>query len=79
MNVPGAREHALRLKTTDDARQLRTAVGEAFEYASRPGLTEEERTRRVTFMIAGGGPTGVELAGELSDLFADITKKHKGT
>lgn len=79
MNVPGAREHALRLKSTDDARQLRTAVGEAFEYASRPGLTEEERTRRCTFMIAGGGPTGVELAGELSDLFADITKEYKGT
>jgi len=79
MGVPGAQQHALRLKTTEDARQLRTAVGEAFEYAMRPGLTEEEKCRRVTFLIAGGGPTGVELAGELSDLFDDITRKHKGT
>ena len=78
-NVPGAKEHALRLKKTDDARRLRTSVGECFEYASRPGVSEEERTRRVTFMIAGGGPTGVELAGELDDLFRDITRKHEGT
>lgn len=79
--VPGARQHALRLKTTDDARRLRTAVGECFEYASRPDAKtdEAERTRRVTFLIAGGGPTGVELAGELCDLFADITRPHKGT
>jgi NADH dehydrogenase FAD-containing subunit len=81
--VPGAREHALRLKTTDDARQLRTAVGECFEYASRPDVStpdqEAEKTRRVTFLIAGGGPTGVELAGELCDLFGDITRERKGT
>ncbi|CAB9512827.1 Internal alternative NAD(P)H-ubiquinone oxidoreductase A1, mitochondrial [Seminavis robusta] len=84
--VPGARKYALGLKTTDDARKLRTAVGECFEYASRPDIssgndpgTLAERTRRVTFLIAGGGPTGVELAGELCDLFQDITREHKGT
>lgn len=82
MNVPGARQHSLRLKTTEDSRRLRTAVGEALEYASRPDVaarTEEaeaEKTRRVTFLVAGGGPTGVELAGELCDLFADVTRKH---
>ena len=85
-NVPGAREYALRLKTTDDARALRTAVGECFEYASRPDVSREttpeaqaEKTRRITFLIAGGGPTGVELAGELCDLFSDITRPHKGS
>jgi NADH dehydrogenase len=72
-NVPGARENCLRLKTSDDARRLRTCVCEAFEYASRPGLTDEERARRVTFVVAGGGPTGVELAGELSDFCHDMT------
>lgn len=79
--VPGAEEHALRLKSCDDARQLRTAVGESFEYASRPDVKDnkEERSRRVTFMIVGGGPTGVELAGELSDFCRDITKERVGT
>eukprot|EP00804_Cyclotella_cryptica_P001218 CCRYP_012727-RA/>CCRYP_012727-RA protein AED:0.05 eAED:0.05 QI:677/1/1/1/0.66/0.5/4/195/676 len=82
--VPGA-DRALRLKSCDDARKLRTAVGECFEYASRPDCRGDsvesvvERTKRVTFLIVGGGPTGVELAGELHDLFEDVTRKHKGT
>mmetsp|Transcript_19616 Transcript_19616/g.43666 ORF Transcript_19616/g.43666 Transcript_19616/m.43666 type:complete len:690 (-) Transcript_19616:119-2188(-) len=79
--VPGA-DKALRLKTCDDARKLRTAVGECLEYASRPDVRGsspehvEERTKRATFLIVGGGPTGVELAGELHDLFADVAKEH---
>mmetsp|Transcript_6116 Transcript_6116/g.12256 ORF Transcript_6116/g.12256 Transcript_6116/m.12256 type:complete len:703 (+) Transcript_6116:114-2222(+) len=77
-NVPGAKERCLRLKSCEDARRLRTAIGEAFEYASRPGLSDEERTRRVTFTVIGGGPTGVELAGELSDFCHDITQPDKG-
>ncbi|KAL7573045.1 hypothetical protein ACA910_018737 [Epithemia clementina (nom. ined.)] len=76
--IPGA-EYCFRLKTTDDAKRLRIGVGQALEYASRPNLTPEERSRRVTILIVGGGPTGVELAGELHDLFADVTRPHKGT
>jgi NADH dehydrogenase len=81
-NVPGASK-SLRLKSCDDARKLRTAIGECFEYASRPDVAgaenAEERTQRATFLIVGGGPTGVELAGELYDLAADITRPHKGS
>lgn len=80
--VPGASK-ALRLKTCDDARRLRTAVGECFEYASRPDAAgqqnDDKRTQRSTFLIVGGGPTGVELSGELYDLAEDITRPHKGT
>ena len=89
--VPGAAKYCLRLKSCDDARQLRTAVGECLEFASRPDvafqkniadqeqeLRKLERSRRVTFCIVGGGPTGVELAGELSDFVKDITKPRKG-
>lgn len=89
--VPGAAEYCLRLKTCDDARQLRNAVGECLEYASRPDvafqkniaeqekvLRQTERSRRVTFCIVGGGPTGVELAGELTDFVKDITKHRTG-
>eukprot|EP00569_Conticribra_weissflogii_P012885 CAMPEP_0171380234 /NCGR_PEP_ID=MMETSP0879-20121228/28641_1 /TAXON_ID=67004 /ORGANISM="Thalassiosira weissflogii, Strain CCMP1336" /LENGTH=623 /DNA_ID=CAMNT_0011891241 /DNA_START=145 /DNA_END=2013 /DNA_ORIENTATION=+ len=80
--VPGASK-ALRLKTCDDARRLRTAVGECFEYASRPDVAgpeyEKERTQRATFLVVGGGPTGVELAGELYDLTQDVTREHKGS
>mmetsp|Transcript_23185 Transcript_23185/g.38203 ORF Transcript_23185/g.38203 Transcript_23185/m.38203 type:complete len:636 (+) Transcript_23185:128-2035(+) len=80
--VPGATK-SLRLKSCDDARKLRTAIGECYEYASRPDVSgadnEKERTRRSTFLIVGGGPTGVELAGELYDLAEDVTRPHKGS
>jgi len=78
--VPGAHEHCLRLKTCDDARHLRNSIGEALEYASRPDCKDdiEERRRRSTFAIVGGGPTGLELAGELSDFIKDISKPHLG-
>eukprot|EP00547_Thalassionema_nitzschioides_P012268 CAMPEP_0194256066 /NCGR_PEP_ID=MMETSP0158-20130606/35914_1 /TAXON_ID=33649 /ORGANISM="Thalassionema nitzschioides, Strain L26-B" /LENGTH=661 /DNA_ID=CAMNT_0038994625 /DNA_START=101 /DNA_END=2086 /DNA_ORIENTATION=- len=80
--VPGAKTKALRLKTCDDARRLRTAVGECLEYASRPDVASvdkvKERTNRATFLIVGGGATGVELAGELYDLLKDITRPVKG-
>lgn len=80
--VPGA-EKALRLKTTDDAVNLRRAIGECLEFASRPDVSgpdkTTERRNRATFLIVGGGPTGVELAGELLDLACDITRPDKGT
>lgn len=82
--VPGA-DRCLRLKSCDDARNVRTALGECFEFASRPDVLGShdlgkvaERKRRVTFLIVGGGPTGVELAGELSDFANDVTKPRVG-
>lgn len=90
--VPGASKYCMRLKTCDDARRLRNAVGECLEYALRPDSVDmpnlaeseserrqEERRRRATFCIVGGGPTGVELAGELSDFFRQVTKPRVGS
>jgi hypothetical protein len=70
--VPGAREHCLRLKDCDDAQQIRVRVGKAFEQASRPGLDDAEKRRLLTFVVVGGGPTGVEIAGEFSDFVRDM-------
>ncbi|KFE72167.1 NAD(P)/FAD-dependent oxidoreductase [Hyalangium minutum] len=55
------------LKTIDDALEIRRRVLLAFEAAERE--TDPERQREwMTFVIIGGGPTGVELAGALADL-----------
>ncbi len=60
-------EHAPGLKTIDDAVEIRRRVLLAFEAAERE--TNPERQREwLTFVIIGGGPTGVELAGALADL-----------
>jgi NADH:ubiquinone reductase (H+-translocating) len=61
------RAKTLGLKTLEDALQLRNHVLSALELATREP-DEDERRRLLTFVIAGGGPTGVEYAGALSEL-----------
>jgi len=65
--VPGAAEHALPLKTIADAAQIKNRIIELFERAEgEPNGTKHTDILRT--VIVGGGPTGVELAGELADL-----------
>jgi NADH dehydrogenase len=67
--VPGAREHAFFLRWMDDAIPVRQHVLACFEAASAE--TDPDRRRRLlTFVLVGGGPTGVEFAGALAELFA---------
>jgi NADH dehydrogenase len=55
------------LKDLDDAVEIRRRVLLAFEAAERE--TDEARRRRhLTFVVIGGGPTGVELAGAIAEL-----------
>jgi NADH:ubiquinone reductase (H+-translocating) len=55
------------LKRVDDATLVRGRVLEAFERAE-VAASEEERRRLLNFVIVGGGPTGVELAGAIAEL-----------
>jgi NADH:ubiquinone reductase (H+-translocating) len=55
------------LKTLNDALQMRQQILLAFEAAERTADVDEQR-RLLTFVIVGGGPTGVELAGALAEI-----------
>lgn len=68
--VRGVREHCLFLKQLSDAMRFREQLGNAFERASLPGLSDAELRALLTFVVIGAGPTGVELCGELSDFVA---------
>ena len=69
-NTPGAAEHAFPLYTLMNAVKLRSRILERFEAADRdPALIEEGA---LNFVIVGAGPTGVETAGALSDLFYNL-------
>ena len=59
--------HAPGLKTLDDAVDIRARVLLAFEAAER-ATDERERADWLTFVVIGGGPTGVELAGALTEI-----------
>lgn len=73
--IPGVEEHALFLRELSDARAIREHIVASLEQADVPGLTKKERERRLTFVVVGGGPTGVEFAAELHDLLDDDLKR----
>ncbi|MDH3206048.1 MAG: NAD(P)/FAD-dependent oxidoreductase [Gemmatimonadota bacterium] len=64
--VPGAAEYAFPLRWMADAVPLRHHVLTRFEAAST--ADPARRQRLLTFVVVGGGPTGVEYAGALSEL-----------
>ncbi|KAI5820930.1 hypothetical protein BZA77DRAFT_50983 [Pyronema omphalodes] len=65
------------LKSVNDARLIRSKVIENFEQACLPTTSDEERRRLLSFVVCGGGPTGVEFAAELFDMLnEDLAQKY---
>jgi NADH dehydrogenase len=61
------------LKTIEDATEIRSRVLFAFEAAERASDPDERRAW-LTFVIVGGGPTGVELSGALAEIANDTLR-----
>ncbi|MFM2063286.1 MAG: hypothetical protein RLZZ507_2956 [Cyanobacteriota bacterium] len=61
------KEFAPGLKTVEDAIEMRRRIFSAFEAAEKE-TDPEKRRAFLTFVIVGGGPTGVELAGAIAEL-----------
>ncbi|MGH8561778.1 MAG: NAD(P)/FAD-dependent oxidoreductase, partial [Nevskiales bacterium] len=61
------RDYAPGLKTVEHALEIRRRIFSAFERAEL-ATSEEQRQALLTFVVVGGGPTGVELAGALGEL-----------
>ncbi len=66
-NHPEWEEHAPGLKSLEQATAIRRRILTAFEEAEKEA-DESRRARLLTFVVVGGGPTGVELAGAIAEI-----------
>ncbi len=84
--VPGAGEHALTLKSLEEAIALKNRLIFSFEKADRlyrdnlreqeGGQITKEIENLLRFVVVGGGPTGVELSAEISEFIKETFRKH---
>ena len=72
--IENIRKNGIPMKTIDDAVNLRNTILLKAELATRIE-DPEERAKLTTIVIAGGGPTGVELAGMLSEIKKNVLSK----
>lgn len=71
--IPGMPEHAYLMRNVGDAMQLRTTIIGRVEEANLETRPDIKR-RLLTFVVVGGGYSGVETAGHILDLFRSIHK-----
>ena len=69
--IPGVREHSCFLKEVGDAQAIRKGIMDCCETAVFKDQSESEVKRLLHMVVVGGGPTGVEFAGELQDFFKE--------
>ncbi len=74
--VPGMVEHAYLLQNVGDAMKLRAAVISKVEEANL-ARDPVSRRRLLTFVVVGGGYSGVETAGQIIDLLLNIHKEYR--
>ena len=67
--IPGVEEHSLQMRGVEDAERIRNRVIERFEEISL--IREEVPQSKLTFVVIGGGATGVETAAEIHSLVHD--------
>ncbi len=70
--IPGASKYAMPLYSLADARKLRNRLLLALEYAD---VRAEHELVQLNFVVVGGGPTGVETSGALSELIRIAIKR----
>jgi NADH:ubiquinone reductase (H+-translocating) len=68
--IPGVEEHSFPLKTMPDALRLRAHLLRQFELADNNPAEIDKGA--LTVVVVGGGPTGVEMAGALHELFKHV-------
>lgn len=68
-DTPGAKEHALFLRTTHDAQLIQQRMLQMLDAASLPGVSDDKQREILHIRIVGGGAIGIEATAELYDLW----------
>ena len=76
--LPGLPEHAIPFKNLGDALRLRSHVIRALAEAAIEGHDLELRRELLTFVVAGGGFSGVEVVAELNDFVRRVAPNYRG-
>ncbi|KZV57585.1 hypothetical protein F511_03045 [Dorcoceras hygrometricum] len=75
--IKGVTEHAFFLREVNQAQEIRKKLLLNLMLSQNPGMSEEEKERLLHFVVIGGGPTGVEFSGELSDfIMRDVKQRY---
>nr|XP_009402350.1 PREDICTED: internal alternative NAD(P)H-ubiquinone oxidoreductase A1, mitochondrial-like isoform X2 [Musa acuminata subsp. malaccensis] len=75
--IKGVREHAMFLREVHHAQEIRRKLLLNLMLSESPGISEEEKKRLLHCVVIGGGPTGVEFSGELSDfIMRDVRQRY---
>jgi len=74
--IKGVKENTVSLKFPKDAIKIRSKILGSFEKASLLSKEDPMRKMLLTFVIIGGGPTGVELAGSIMDYLKQLCSKY---
>lgn len=74
----GLPEHAIPFKNLADALYLRNHAIRALEEAAIETDDEELRSQLLTFVVAGGGFSGVEIVAELNDFVREVARSYRG-
>ncbi|KAI9123788.1 hypothetical protein K1719_005088 [Acacia pycnantha] len=73
----GVKEHAFFLREVYHAQEIRKKLLLNLMLSENPGISEEEKKRLLHCVVVGGGPTGVEFSGELSDfIMRDVHEQY---
>lgn len=73
--IPGVAEHSSFFKEVSDSIQIRKKLMDLIEAANILPKDNPERKRLLSIVVCGGGPTGVEVAGELQDYIDQDLRK----
>jgi NADH dehydrogenase len=75
--LPGLPEHALPFKNLADALELRSRVIHVLEEADIESEDSTLRRQLLTFVVAGGGFSGVEVVAELNDFVREVARSYR--